>query len=128
MGAKGSRKNQHLELSNHKDAVKALENFEQRIIAKNANGECKFNNKSTYVQDLIAADKANRSKTRRLVSCGISDDTEAPHDMFAVFPVLVFMMLMIFIFRQPLRRFFAEASKKASNVKKDFNYGSRNNL
>lgn len=43
----------------------------------------------------------------------LAEDLEAPHDLFAIFPIMIFLMLALFIFRQPLRRFFAEKSKSS---------------
>lgn len=55
---------------------------------------------------------------RRLAMCGISDDLEAPHDLFAIFPIMMFLMLALFIFRQPLRQFVAEKSNLSRTPKK----------
>lgn len=71
--------------------------------------------------DCVARDIPETSQDRRrLLGCGLCDDLDAPHDLFALLPLLVFLMLALFIFRQPLRQFFAEASKGLRGPRRNY--------
>merc|ERR1711964_55892 len=44
---------------------------------------------------------------RRLVGCGLSNDHDAPHGLFILAPILMIMMLVFFMYRNPIQKYFS---------------------